>query len=42
MGIDSLIGGTIWDEYSEKVISLMDNPQNMGEITEQQAEAMGG
>jgi NifU-like protein len=41
MGIDSLIGGTIWDEYSEKVISLMDNPQNMGEITEQQAEAMG-
>ena len=41
MGIDSLIGGTIWDEYSQKVTELMNNPQNMGEITEEQAEAMG-
>jgi len=41
MGMDSLIGGTIWDEYSEKVISLMDNPLNMGEITQEQADAMG-
>ena len=41
MGIDSLIGGTIWDEYSDKVTNLMNNPQNMGEITEEQAEAMG-
>ncbi len=41
MGIDSLIGGTIWDEYSNKVTDLMNNPQNMGEITEEQAEAMG-
>jgi len=42
MGFDSLIGGTIWDEYSQKVTDLMNNPQNMGEVTEEQAEAMGG
>ncbi len=41
MGIDSLIGGTIWDEYSNKVTDLMNNPQNMGEITEEQAKEMG-
>jgi NifU-like protein len=41
MGIDSLIGGTIWDEYSNKVTDLMNNPQNMGEITEDQAKEMG-
>jgi NifU-like protein len=40
MGIDSLIGGTIWDEYSNKVTDLMNNPQNMGEITEEQAKEM--
>ncbi len=39
--MDSLIGGTIWDEYSQKVQDLMNNPKNMGEITEEQAEAMG-
>ncbi len=36
MGIDSLIGGTIWDEYSQKVQDLMNNPRNMGEITEEE------
>ncbi len=41
MGIDSLIGGTIWDEYSQKVCELMNNPKNMGEITEEEAKAMG-
>ncbi len=41
MGMDSLIGGTIWDEYSQKVQNLMNNPKNMGEITEEEAEAMG-
>jgi len=41
MGMDSLIGGTIWDEYSQKVTDLMNNPKNMGEITEEQAESMG-
>jgi len=42
MGIDSLVGGTIWDEYSNKVADLMNNPKNMGEITTEQAEEMGG
>lgn len=42
MGFDSLIGGTIWDEYSQKVQDRMNNPLHMGEITEEQAEAMGG
>lgn len=42
MGLDSLVGGTIWDEYSDKVTELMNNPKNMGEITTEQAEAMGG
>ena len=41
MGMDGLIGGTIWDEYSQKVTDLMNNPQNMGEITKEQAEEMG-
>lgn len=41
MGIDSLIGGTIWDEYSQKVCELMNNPKNMGEITEEQAASLG-
>ena len=41
MGFDSLIGGTIWDEYSQKVQDLMNNPKNMGEITEEEAEKMG-
>ncbi|EFK96945.1 Fe-S cluster assembly protein NifU [sediment metagenome] len=41
MGIDSLIGGTIWDEYSQKVCELMNNPKNMGEITEEQATSLG-
>jgi len=41
MGIDSLVGGTIWDEYSEKVTNLMNNPQNMGDIKQEEAEAMG-
>ena len=42
MGFDSLVGGTIWDEYSNKVADLMNNPRNMGEITTEQAEEMGG
>ncbi len=40
MGKNSLIGGSIWEEYSQKVQDLMNNPQNMGEITEERAKAM--
>ena len=41
MGMDNLVGGTIWDEYSNKVTDLMNNPKNMGEITQEQADEMG-
>jgi NifU-like protein len=41
MGKNSLIGGSIWEEYSQKVQDLMNNPKNMGEITQEEAEKMG-
>lgn len=37
-----LIGGSIWQEYSIKVQNMMNNPENMGEITEEEAAKMGG
>lgn len=42
MAKNSLIGGSIWEEYSQKVQNLMNNPKNMGQITEEEALAMGG
>lgn len=42
MAKNDLIGGSIWEEYSQKVQDLMNSPRNMGEITEEQAENMGG
>ena len=42
MGKNRLIGGSIWEEYSQKVQDLMNNPKNMGEITEEEAAAIGG
>ncbi len=41
MGKNSLIGGSIWEEYSQKVQDLMNNPTHMGEITEEQAKELG-
>ena len=41
MGKNTIIGGSIWEEYSQKVQDLMNNPTNMGEITEEQAKEMG-
>ncbi len=41
MGKNTIIGGSIWEEYSQKVQDLMNNPKNMGEITEEQAKEMG-
>ncbi|MCW1687508.1 iron-sulfur cluster assembly scaffold protein, partial [Campylobacter jejuni] len=32
-GKNSLIGGSIWDEYSQKVQDRMNNPQHMGEFS---------
>lgn len=37
MAKNTLIGGSIWDEYSQKVQDRMNNPQHMGEITEEEA-----
>ena len=42
MGFDKLIGGSIWDEYSQKVQDRMNNPKYMGEITEEEAKQKGG
>lgn len=42
MAKNTLIGGSIWDEYSQKVQNLMNNPKNMGQITEEEAAAMDG
>lgn len=42
MAKDSLIGGSIWEAYSQKVQDLMNNPKNMGQLTEDDAKAMGG
>ena len=41
MAKNDLIGGSLWDEYSDKVTTLMNNPQNQGEITQEQADANG-
>ncbi|NLC28453.1 MAG: iron-sulfur cluster assembly scaffold protein NifU [Campylobacteraceae bacterium] len=42
MAKNRLIGGSIWEEYSQKVQNLMNNPKNMGQITEEEATALGG
>ncbi|MDD3343512.1 MAG: iron-sulfur cluster assembly scaffold protein [Sulfurospirillaceae bacterium] len=42
MAKDSLIGGSIWEAYSQKVQDLMNNPQNMGQLTEEDAARLGG
>ncbi len=41
MAKNDLVSGSIWDEYSSIVADRMNNPRHMGEITEEQAEAMG-
>ena len=37
MARNDLIGGALWEEYSQEVQRRMDNPTNMGEITESEA-----
>lgn len=41
MAKGDLLGGSLWDEYSNKVTTLMNNPLNQGEITEEEAAANG-
>ncbi len=41
MAKNDLLGGSLWDAYSNKVTTLMNNPQHQGEITEEEAVANG-
>jgi NifU-like protein len=41
MAKNDLFGASLWDEYSNKVTTLMNNPQHQGEITEEEAAANG-
>jgi len=41
MAKNDLISGSLWDEYSNKVQELMNNPKNQGEITEEEAASRG-
>lgn len=41
MAKNDLLGGSLWDQYSNKVTTLMNNPQHQGEITEEAAAAAG-
>ncbi len=36
-----MLGESLWDAYSNKVTTLMNNPQHQGEITPEEAEAHG-
>lgn len=41
MAKNDLLGGSLWDQYSNKVTTLMNNPQHQGEITEEAAAEHG-
>jgi Fe-S cluster biogenesis protein NfuA/NifU-like protein involved in Fe-S cluster formation len=41
MGLKSLIGGSIWDRYSQRVHDLVNNPLHFGIITQDEANSMG-
>ena len=41
MSKDSLIGGSLWEQYSDKVTKRMNNPSYMGELTEEDAAEKG-
>jgi len=41
MAKNDLIGGNIWDAYSQKVQDLMNHPTNMGQITDEEAKEAG-
>jgi NifU-like protein len=41
MAKNDLLGGSLWDQYSNKVTDLMNNPQHQGEITQEEVDAHG-
>jgi len=42
MAKTDLIGGELWEQYSNKVADRMNNPRNFGELTEANAQKLGG
>ena len=42
MAKKDLLGGALWDQYSDNVSRRMNNPVNLGVITEEEAAAAGG
>ncbi len=42
MAKNSLVGGSLWDNYSDKVSDRMNNPKNLGELTEDDAKRLNG
>lgn len=41
MAKNDLLGGSLWDQYSNKVTTLMNNPEHQGEITQEECDAAG-
>ncbi|MEA3372918.1 MAG: iron-sulfur cluster assembly scaffold protein [Campylobacterota bacterium] len=41
MAKNDMLGESLWDAYSDKVTTLMNNPQHQGEITQEEADAHG-
>jgi len=41
MAKNDLLGASLWDAYSDKVTTLMNNPKHQGEITEDEAKSHG-
>lgn len=41
MAKNDLLGASLWDAYSNKVTTLMNNPKHQGEITEEEAASHG-
>ncbi len=39
MAKNDLLSGSLWDQYSNKVTTLMNNPKNQGEITQEECDA---
>lgn len=42
MAKNDLIGGSLWEQYSEKVAERMNNPRHFGALTEDDAKKMNG
>jgi len=40
MAKEDLLGGSLWDQYSDVVTDRMNNPRNQGEITQEEADAL--